>query len=289
MTAIRPVWLERGRKYCQRQRVESRESSTTRDTHPYRRCAAYVVSSMESWWASAAAMELHGAPLSAQTILCKRVSVHGMREPTPDPCLQRRAASREITPNGTADELNATDLDRSCLLRNDVWDPIPAQAPATGGPARGTLILDGGGAEGVVRGAMRSRLADAGAVNDTATKRSAVIYKFVQLAGGSGATIVVIPTAWDEMNTPSQKLEQLRVSVQQIMGVDRVTIMHTRDRRQADSPEFVAPLRRATGVWIDGGQDLQISGIPTWARGWRLKSRRCWPAAGSSPGLQPVP
>lgn len=133
-----------------------------------------------------------------------------------------------------------------------------AQTPATAGPERGTLILDGGGAEGVVRGAMRSRLADAGAVSDTATKRSAVIHKFVQLAGDSGARIVVIPTAWDDEHSTPEKLEQLRVSVQEIMGVDRVTIMHTRDRRQADTPEFVAPLRRATGVWIDGGQDAQL-------------------------------
>jgi cyanophycinase len=134
---------------------------------------------------------------------------------------------------------------------------VLAQAPATSGPERGTLILDGGGAEGVVRGAMLSRLADAG-VNDTATKRSAIIHKFVQLAGGSGARIVVIPTAWDDEHSTPEKLEQLRVSVQEIMGVDRVTIMHTRDRRQADSPEFVAPLRRATGVWIDGGRDANL-------------------------------
>jgi cyanophycinase len=135
---------------------------------------------------------------------------------------------------------------------------IPAQTPATTGPERGTLILDGGGAEGVVRGAMRSRLADARAVHDTATKRSAVIHKFVQLAGGSRARIVVIPTAWDDEHSTPEKLEQLRVSVQEIMGVDRVTIMHTRDRRQADAPEFVAPLKRATGVWIDGGRDANL-------------------------------
>jgi len=132
---------------------------------------------------------------------------------------------------------------------------IPAQTPATSGPKRGTLILDGGAAEGVVRGAMRS---PAGPMNDTATKRSASIDKFVHLAGGSGARIVVIPSAWDDEHSTPEILEQLRVSVQKIMGVDRVTMMHTRDRRQADSPAFVAPLRRATGVWIDGGQDANL-------------------------------
>jgi len=126
---------------------------------------------------------------------------------------------------------------------------ILAQTPATTGPERGTLILDGGGAEGVVRGAMR---------HDTATKRSTVIDKFVQLAGGSGARIVVIPSAWDDEHSTPEMLEQLRVTVREIMGVDRVTMLHTRDRKQADSPEFVVPLRLATGVWIDGGQDANL-------------------------------
>jgi cyanophycinase len=42
------------------------------------------------------------------------------------------------------------------------------------------------------------------------------------------------------------------------MGVEHVTIMHTRDRKQADSPEFVAPLKEATGVWVTGGKDAYL-------------------------------
>lgn len=133
-----------------------------------------------------------------------------------------------------------------------------AQTPATAGPERGTLVLDGGRADGVIRRALGFLPANAGAMNDTATQRGAVIDKFVQLAGGSAARIVVIPTAWDDEHSTPELLEQLRVSVQKIMGVDRVTILHTRDRRRADSPEFVAPLKRATGVWIDGGRDANL-------------------------------
>jgi cyanophycinase len=82
--------------------------------------------------------------------------------------------------------------------------------------------------------------------------------KFVQLAGGSEVRIVVIPTAWpDDLLTP-ERLEQLRIRVQQMMGADHVTVMHTRDRTQADSSEFVAPLRQATGVWVPGGKDANL-------------------------------
>lgn len=134
---------------------------------------------------------------------------------------------------------------------------VVAQTRSTTGPTRGTLILDGGRAEGIVRRAMSSSLA-VGARNDTGVKRGATIEKFVQLAGGSMARIVVIPSAWDDEHSTPDQLEQLRVTVQKLMGVERVTMLHTRDRKQADSPEFVAPLERATGVWIDGGQDAQL-------------------------------
>lgn len=131
---------------------------------------------------------------------------------------------------------------------------VPAQATATSGPTRGTLILDGGGAEGIVRAAA----SDTGSMQSTAIKRSAVIDKFVQLAGGPEASIVVIPSAWDDEHSTPAMLEQLRVGVQKVMRVNRVTIVHTRSRRQSDSPEFVAPLMRASGVWIDGGQDANL-------------------------------
>src|SRR5258708_38796249 len=85
--------------------------------------------------------------------------------------------------------------------------------------------------------------------------RTAVIQKFVQLAGGSGAKIVVIPTGGtDDLLTP-EGLEQMRVHAREVLGVGHVAVMHTRARKQADSPEFVAPLRQATGVGITGGKD----------------------------------
>src|SRR5262245_11818429 len=117
---------------------------------------------------------------------------------------------------------------------------VLAQAPATAGPDRGTLLLIGGGAQLIVD-------------SHNPVLMHKFVHEFVQLAGGSGVRVVFIPTGGpDDMLTP-EGLKQMRVRAQEVMGVDHVTVIHTRDRKQADSAEFVAPLRQATGVWIGSG------------------------------------
>ncbi len=37
------------------------------------------------------------------------------------------------------------------------------------------------------------------------------------------------------------------------------TVLHTTDRNVADSPEFVAPLKDATGVWLEGGRHWRLA------------------------------
>lgn len=120
-------------------------------------------------------------------------------------------------------------------------------AQTSSGPARGTLILTGGDQE-------------------TALK------EFVSLAGGPDANIVYIPTAasslrlpsgliweWlytDELpaNTPAFKAELCKM-----FGVKDITILHTRNRKRANSTEFVKPLRSAQGVWISGGNPGRLT------------------------------
>jgi cyanophycinase len=113
--------------------------------------------------------------------------------------------------------------------------PLLAQQPTTSGPARGALVLVGGGAN-----------------------RDAFIQRFVQLAGGSKARIVLIPTTLEDDRLTPAGLEQVASSMQNILGVGSVTVMHTRDPKQADSPAFVEPLQRATGVWILGGNETYL-------------------------------
>lgn len=108
---------------------------------------------------------------------------------------------------------------------------IAAQALTTTGPVHGTLIV-GGGLEG-----------------------KAVIGRFIELAGGPDASIVIIPTAGelDSLFEGSSDYVVLRH-----FGARNLTILHTRSRDTANTAKFVAPLLRATGVWIGGGRQWRL-------------------------------
>ena len=107
-----------------------------------------------------------------------------------------------------------------------------AQTPRIG-PEKGWLILHGGG------------------VN---LKHDFEHYhRFVALAGGAKASIVVILTPVDSNVLTNDFLTKYKRWWQSEFGLTDVTFMDTRDRRQAESESFVAPLRRATGVYILGG------------------------------------
>jgi cyanophycinase len=112
--------------------------------------------------------------------------------------------------------------------------------PATGraqdplvGPKAGALIVAGGG-----------RLGDE------------IMDRFIDLAGGKAARIVVIPTAGEQDTFPDDwnGTEAFRRA-----GVTSVAVLHTRDRGMADSDAFIEPLRNATGVWIPGGRQWRLA------------------------------
>lgn len=44
-----------------------------------------------------------------------------------------------------------------------------------------------------------------------------------------------------------------------MFGVKNIVILHTRNRKTADSKEFVEPLRKAQGVWLSGGNAGRLS------------------------------
>jgi len=108
---------------------------------------------------------------------------------------------------------------------------LRAQAVATHGPSRGTLILQGG----------------------VGLNRS-VASAFVARAGGPRSHIVVIPTAMvGNAGPPGDWRSHIARRVKEEFGVATVTVLHTIDRADADVDTFVEPLRKATGVWIFGG------------------------------------
>lgn len=107
----------------------------------------------------------------------------------------------------------------------------PAASAVTHGPASGSLIIVGGGPPG-----------------------DEIVDAFARRAGGFAAPIVVIPTAlpgedfgpaWQRRNRWTKRFPN-------------ATVLHTRDRGVADSEAFVAPLRRARGVWIGGGRQWRL-------------------------------
>ena len=107
------------------------------------------------------------------------------------------------------------------------------EASVTTGPASGTLVVAGGN-----------------------IKDAVIIERFVELAGGPGAPIVVVPTAagGDINNLDWDFLEPFRDA-----GATHLTVLHTRDPAEAETDAFVAPLKEARGVWFTGGRQWRIA------------------------------
>jgi cyanophycinase len=97
------------------------------------------------------------------------------------------------------------------------------------GPKKGILLIIGGGASDIF------------------------FEKFMELVGGANAPIVVIPTAMSSDSLTETDLENFRNSFEKL-GFKQVTVLHTRDRREANSSEFVEPIRNARGIWFSGGR-----------------------------------
>lgn len=120
----------------------------------------------------------------------------------------------------------------ACALPGSAPGSHPGAEPPVVGPASGSLVVAGGGELGFE-----------------------IWSRFVELAGGRNARIVVIPTAGadDEYGEDWSGLDPLRAA-----GARRITLLHTRDREEADSEAFVAPLSEATGVWFPGGRQWRL-------------------------------
>lgn len=83
-----------------------------------------------------------------------------------------------------------------------------------------------------------------------------ILNRFVELAGGQQGKLVVIPTAGTDQGISDQAA---MIEEWTGRGIGNVTVLHTRDRKIADSDEFVKPLKAATAVWIGGGQQFRIA------------------------------
>ncbi len=84
----------------------------------------------------------------------------------------------------------------------------------------------------------------------------AVLKRFVELAGGDHGRLVVVPTASSNVGASHQAEE---VSRWLELGIGHVSILHTRDRTEADSAKFTEPISQATAVWFGGGQQSRLA------------------------------
>ena len=85
--------------------------------------------------------------------------------------------------------------------------------------------------------------------------------RFVDLAGGRDAKIVVIPAESINQQSRAQYRESWL-----LYDVKSVDVLHTESRTEADDPEFSRMLETATGVWLGGGQQ-------TWLAAWYGRTR----------------
>lgn len=82
-----------------------------------------------------------------------------------------------------------------------------------------------------------------------------ITQRFVTLAGGPSARIVVIPTAGEDSVYADtwQGVNWLRAA-----GAQNVLVRHTRDRKVAESDSFATAIRQASGVWFPGGRHWRL-------------------------------
>jgi cyanophycinase len=107
----------------------------------------------------------------------------------------------------------------------------PSISP-TVGPVNGTVMVVGGGVVG-----------------------PEIVARFIAAAGGPDALIIDVPTAGGDSTYPAtwRGADFLKAG-----GARNIVVLHTTDKKVADSDEFVAPLARAGGVWFEGGRQWHL-------------------------------
>ncbi len=106
----------------------------------------------------------------------------------------------------------------------------PSSPGGSVGPRKGSLVIVGGGR---IPASIRE--------------------KFIALAGGPDANFVYVPTAAEDRALNQRGDESAR-----LFGLKNVAVLHTRDRSVANTEAFIAPLRKANGVWFGGGRQWRL-------------------------------
>ncbi len=107
----------------------------------------------------------------------------------------------------------------------------------------------------VVEGAERGWIIPIGGAEEKENSRD-ILTRFVSLAGGREADIVVIPTA-SQLSDTGARYERIFTDI----GVKRVSAMDFDTRRDGEEKGRIERLESATGVFFTGGNQLRLSTI----------------------------
>ncbi|MES2524438.1 MAG: cyanophycinase [Gemmatimonadota bacterium] len=107
------------------------------------------------------------------------------------------------------------------------------------GPPNGTLVIAGGGN----------------------LQGTGIMERFIELAGGPGARIVVVPTAGGNRDSKGALMKYDEADILKswrARGLTNVHMLHTHDPAVANTEAFASTLQGATGVWFNGGRQWNI-------------------------------
>lgn len=142
-----------------------------------------------------------------------------------------RERQRDNSPSPEAWMADWTQWRRDAMERT--LPPFPPTAIETPMVENGTLMIVGGG--GLPEGLMQ---------------------RFVQCAGGEDARLVYIPCLEEE----DASREQNFLNMWKRLGVENCSMLHTKNRNQADTDAaFYEPLQHATGIWFGGGRQWNFA------------------------------
>ena len=122
---------------------------------------------------------------------------------------------------------------RWILLSLVLLSGVSLAAATTHGPDKGALVIVGGNMQD-----------------------PAIVKRFIDLAGGPDAPIVIVPTAGEDADYDNywSGLKQWRDN-----GAKNLTVLHTRDKKLADTEAFVKPITAARGVFFSGGRQWRLA------------------------------
>ncbi|MFO0877690.1 MAG: cyanophycinase [Gemmataceae bacterium] len=166
------------------------------------------------------------SPGAALVVQGRELSVSGSGKVTIRLAPGPSRAARAIDLSGKQVE-DLTALRRAARDRRENFPPRQVGTPVV---PQGTLVIVGGGG-----------------------MPSGLLERFVTLAGGKNAKIVVLPTAVP----PLPMLRDRMPEVMRKLGA-QVTVLPGITREVVESPEYLTAMREATGIWFGGGRQWRF-------------------------------